>query len=120
MRLGAPGARIADRIGVASRVAEVTGARLSDLLDRVDTDARSVARIAEFASAQAAGVRATAWLLAALPLAGIALGYAIGADPLRELLHTRIGAACSTVSVALQMAGLFWTRRLALAAKAIR
>jgi tight adherence protein B len=117
---GGPGARIAERIRVACRVAEVTGARLGDLLDRVDADARTVARVGELASAQAAGVRATAWLLAGLPIAGIVLGYGIGADPLRELLHTKIGASCAALALFLQVAGLAWTQRLAASAKAAR
>ncbi len=117
---GAAGSRIVDQIRIACRVAEVTGARLSDLLDRVDTDARAVARVAVLASAQAAGVRATAWLLAGLPVGGIALGYGIGADPLWELLHTKVGALCSAVALSLQVAGLAWTQRLADTAKAVR
>jgi tight adherence protein B len=116
---GAAGARIAERVRVAIRVAEVTGARLGDLLDRVDADIRAITRVSELASAHAAGVRATAWLLAALPIAGIALGYGIGADPLRILLHTKIGAGCTATALALQIAGLAWTQRLAASARGL-
>jgi tight adherence protein B len=51
--------------------------------------------------------------LAGLPIAGIALGYGVGADPLHELLHTRIGAICAGLALALQVAGLGWADRLA-------
>lgn len=54
---------------------------------------------------------ATAWLLAALPLAGIGVGY-IGADQLRILLHAATGAGCALLALALQVAGLAWSRRL--------
>ena len=64
------------------------------------------------AAAQAAGARATAWLLAALPLGGIALGYGIGVDPLGVLLHTPIGAGCAVGATALQVTGLLWAERL--------
>ena len=37
----------------------------------------------------------------------------MGADPLRILLHTPIGAACAGVAVLLQLVGLAWTNRLA-------
>lgn len=109
---GAMGRRLADRVGVACRVAEVTGARLADLLDRIETDARGAARLRTIAAAQASGAQATAWLLAGLPVGGIALGYGIGADPLHVLLRTRVGALCAGVAIAFQMTGLAWTHRL--------
>jgi tight adherence protein B len=107
----------ADRLtalaGAAVRLAERTGAPLADLLERVEADARAADRAARTAAAQAAGARATAWLLAALPLGGVALGYGIGVDPLRVLLHTPVGAGCAVAAVLLQVAGLAWADRLA-------
>lgn len=104
--------RLAWLAGALRRVADQTGAPLADLLERAAADARSSDRIRAVAAAQAAGAQATAWLLAALPAAGIALGYAIGADPLRVLLHTPIGAGCAVGAIALQVAGLEWADRL--------
>ena len=51
-------------------------------------------------------------MLAALPLGGIGLGYAIGADPLDVLLRTPLGAGCAMVAVVLQCAGFLWAQRL--------
>ncbi|SDZ35631.1 tight adherence protein B [Micromonospora pattaloongensis] len=96
----------------AATLAEQTGAPLADLLDRIEADARAMDRAVATAAAQAAGARATAWLLAALPVGGIALGYGIGADPLRVLLHTPVGAACAIGAIGLQLAGLAWANRL--------
>jgi tight adherence protein B len=96
----------------AARLAEQTGAPLADLLERVEADARAMDRGAAAAEAQAAGARATAWLLAGLPLGGIALGYGIGADPLAVLLGTPIGAGCAVGALMLQIAGLAWADRL--------
>lgn len=110
---GAAGARTANRITAACRVVDVTGARLAELLDRLEEDVRAAARVRDLARAQAAGAQATAGLLAALPVAGIALGYGIGADPLRELLHTNIGAVCAGLALTLQVAGIAWADRLA-------
>jgi tight adherence protein B len=114
---GAAGAQLAERVAAACRVAEITGARLADLLERIEEDARMVARVKAIATAQAAGAQATAWLLAALPFGGIALGFGIGADPLQVLLATRVGALCAGLAVLLQLAGLAWTRRLAQATR---
>jgi tight adherence protein B len=104
---------VRDRVAAAWRVADVTGAPLADLLDRLEVDLRSLERVRLTAAAHAAGTRATAGLLAVLPVAGIALGYGMGADPLRVLLHTPVGAACAGAAVLLQLAGLAWTNRLA-------
>lgn len=94
------------------RLAERTGAPAADLVERIEADARAADRAKASAAAQAAGAQATAILLAALPAGGIALGYSIGADPLRILLHTGLGAACALGAVALQCAGLLWADRL--------
>lgn len=105
--------RLADLADAVWRLAEQTGAPAADLVERIEADGRAADRARASAAAQAAGAQATALLLAALPLGGIALGYGIGADPLRVLLHTPIGAACAAGSVLLQCAGLLWADRLA-------
>jgi Flp pilus assembly protein TadB len=99
-------------VDVASAVSERLGAPLADLLDRVDADLRAVERCRADTLAQTAGARATGLLLAGLPLAGIALGYGIGGDPVRVLLHTPVGAVCAVAALALQCAGLASTGRL--------
>jgi tight adherence protein B len=121
LRAGAPattvsvlegGDRLAGLVEALRRTADQTGAPLADLLERVAADARATDRISTVAAAQAAGAQATAWLLAALPAGGIALGYTIGADPVHVLLHTPIGAACTAGAIVLQVAGLAWADRL--------
>jgi tight adherence protein B len=107
------GGRIAMLTASVWRLAERTGAPAADLVERIEADARAADRAAASAAAQAAGAQATALLLAGLPVGGIGLGVAIGADPVRVLLRTPIGAACAIVAVLLQAAGLLWAERLA-------
>jgi tight adherence protein B len=110
---GHPAAGRVEQLAAAVwHLAERTGAPAADLVERIEADARATYRARAAAAAQAAGARATAVLLAALPIGGIALGYGIGADPLAVLLHTPIGAACAVTALALQVAGLAWTDRL--------
>ncbi|MFG2053999.1 type II secretion system F family protein [Micromonospora sp. NPDC048930] len=104
--------RVARLARAAVRLADRTGAPLADLLERVEADARANDRGLAAADAQAAGARATAWLLAALPLGGIGLGYAIGVDPVAVLLHTPVGGGSAIGAVALQISGLLWAERL--------
>jgi Flp pilus assembly protein TadB len=113
---GPAGDPLRSRAGAAVVLAERTGAPLADVLERIEADARGADRARATAAAQTAGARATAWLLAGLPLGGIGVGYAIGADPLAVLLHTPIGAACAAGAVGLQLVGLAWTGRIIRAA----
>ncbi|MFI2709094.1 type II secretion system F family protein [Micromonospora sp. NPDC018662] len=120
LRAGLPAGRVLDdgagRIArlarAAVRLADRTGAPLADLLERIEADARAADRGLAAAAAQAAGARATAWLLAALPLGGIGLGYAIGVDPVAVLLHTPVGGGSAVAAVLLQVGGLLWAERL--------
>ncbi|SCG46634.1 hypothetical protein GA0070613_1486 [Micromonospora inositola] len=104
--------RVAELARAAVRLADRTGAPLAELLERIEADARAADRGLAAAAAQAAGARATAWLLAALPLGGIGLGYAIGVDPVAVLLRTPVGGASAVAAVALQIGGLLWAERL--------
>jgi tight adherence protein B len=104
--------RLTELTGAACRLADETGAPLADLLDRIEADARAADRARAAATAQAAGARVTALLLAALPVAGIGLGYGLGVDPLAVLLHTPLGAGCAVTAIVLQIAGLAWSQRL--------
>lgn len=104
--------RVARLARAAVRLADRTGAPLAELLERVEADARAADRGLAAAAAQAAGARATAWLLAGLPLGGIGLGYAIGVDPVAVLLHTPVGGGSAVAAVALQLGGLLWAERL--------
>lgn len=103
---------LAVRVRAAVLLADLTGAPVADLIERIEADARAADRSSATAAAQAAGARVTVWLLAGLPAGGVALGYAIGTDPLAVLLHTPIGAACALGALLLQLAGLAWTGRI--------
>ncbi|KAB1907602.1 hypothetical protein F8279_10220 [Micromonospora sp. AMSO1212t] len=104
--------RVARLARAAGKLADQTGAPLADLLERIEADARAADRGLAAAAAQAAGARATAWLLAALPLGGIGLGYGIGVDPVAVLLRTPVGAGSAVAAVVLQVGGLLWAERL--------
>ena len=62
--------------------------------------------------AELAGPRATAGLLAVLPLGGIALAAGLGAHPLNVLFRTPAGLACLVLGCLLDGLGLLWTGRL--------
>lgn len=110
--VGRDAVMVAQRVTAAMRLAQSSGAPLADVLDRLDIHLRAVDRARGAASAQVAGVRASASLLAAMPLAGVGLGFVVGTDPLDVLLRTVLGAACLCGALVLQLAGLAWAIRL--------
>lgn len=89
------------------------GAGLADALDRVVQQDRKAEEVRRQLQAQLAAPRATARMLALLPLIGLGLGFAIGGDPLGWLLGTPFGWACLGLGLALTGLGLAWTSRIA-------
>ncbi|MCT2589913.1 type II secretion system F family protein [Streptomyces sp. N2-109] len=88
------------------------GAGLAAGLDRVAGALQAEHDQREELRSQLAGPRSTALVLALLPLFGLFLGSAMGAEPLRVLLHTAPGLACLAVGGLLEWAGLAWVARL--------
>lgn len=100
--------RIADAWSLADRY----GIPLADLLDAVRSDTEHRVRFAAEVQARLAGPRATAAVLAGLPLLGLALGQAVGAAPLRVLSETAVGQLLLAIGTGLACAGVWWSGRL--------
>jgi tight adherence protein B len=94
------------------------GAGLAAAVEQLELAERDAEDRRRAVRAELAGPRATARMLAALPLLGLALAAAMGAEPLRFLLGTPLGLACLTGGVALDLLGLAWTSRLVRRAEA--
>ncbi|MFE7596889.1 type II secretion system F family protein [Streptomyces sp. NPDC057494] len=94
------------------QVAVDGGAGLAAGLDRLEAALRDHREQRDRLRAELAGAWATVAVLALLPAAGLALGAALGADPLRVLLHTPAGLGCLVVGGALEAAGLWWATRI--------
>jgi tight adherence protein B len=106
-----------NRLAAAWTVATTSGAGLAAVLDQVAADIRVVRALRHEVAAQLAGPRASARLLAALPLLGMGVGWGAGADPLAFLLGTPLGLGCLVVGASLATLGLIWVERLAKAAE---
>ncbi|MFD8518741.1 type II secretion system F family protein [Streptomyces capillispiralis] len=94
------------------RVAVDQGAGLAAGLDRLEAALRAERDQRDDLRAQLAGARATAVVLAGLPVVGLALGAALGADPLHVLLHTPSGLVCLAAGAVLEGLGLWWALRI--------
>jgi tight adherence protein B len=104
------------RLAHAWSLADRHGIPLADLLDAVRADSEQRVRFAAEVEARLAGPRATAAVLAGLPLLGLALGQAVGAAPGRVLGATMAGQVLLVVGTALTCAGVLWSARLTAAA----
>ncbi|GAB2652563.1 type II secretion system F family protein [Nocardia goodfellowii] len=97
------------RVATAWQVAEHHGLALAELLTAARTDLQSRIRFRSRTTAALAGARATATVLAYLPLLGIALGQLMGAAPLTTLFTTPTGTLLLPLGTALACTGVLWT-----------
>jgi tight adherence protein B len=89
-----------------------TGCSLAHVVAAVDEDLRARRRHRQDLRAATAAPRASAMLLAGLPLVGLAMGSGVGADPWGVLTTTATGQVLLVTGVALEFAGVAWSRRL--------
>lgn len=108
-----PGADYLAAIARAWSVSEVTGAPLGGVLERLREAAREDREIDREVAAGVAPARATATLMAGLPVLGFALGSGLGVDPLDVVLHTVPGALCVAAGTGFALAGVTWIDRIA-------
>ncbi|WP_225837796.1 type II secretion system F family protein [Streptomyces sp. NK08204] len=114
-----PGAEGLLGLAACWRVAVDQGAGLAAGLDRLDGALRAERDQRADLRAQLAGARVTALLLAALPSLGLLLGAAMGAHPLRVLLHTGAGLGCLAAGAVFEAAGVWWAARIVRGAEAV-
>ncbi|SIR94891.1 type II secretion system F family protein [Williamsia sterculiae] len=100
------------RVAAAWRTSERHGLPMVDLLGAVRDDLLARRRAADRTRAALAGARATAMVLSALPLLGIGLGQAIGADPVAVLLGGGIGGILLVVGTGLVIGGQVWSEHI--------
>ncbi|GEA86472.1 type II secretion system F family protein [Cellulomonas cellasea] len=110
--------RRARAVVAAGRLAAELGTPLGPVLDRVARTLASDEELEGERGAALAGPRSTATVLRWLPVLGVVLGAALGADPLGVLLDGGPGAVSALVGAVLLGAGHVWTRRLVATAQA--
>lgn len=101
-----------EAVVAAARVADELGAPLAAVLDQVAGAIAAQAEAAADVDAALAGPRASARVLSWLPALGLALGAALGADPVGVLLDGGIGTAVGVLGVLLVAVGHAWSAAL--------
>jgi tight adherence protein B len=120
LRLGEPppgtaadeAGRALARIAAAVQLSARTGCSLAGVVTAVEDDLRARLHVEQELRSAVAGPRASATVLAGLPVLGLLMGAGVGADPWRVLTTTGTGTVLLVVGVALELAGTAWSTRL--------
>ncbi|GLU47218.1 hypothetical protein Nans01_15690 [Nocardiopsis ansamitocini] len=107
-----PGAWGLAYLAACWRVAATSGNGLALVVERLAESLTREEALRQELSAQLAGPRATAALLAGLPVLGLLMAGGLGAAPLTFLFTTPAGLACLAGGLCLDAVGLWWTRRM--------
>ena len=101
-----------DRLAVCWQLASDHGLAIATLMRAAQRDIAERQRFSARVSSSMAGARATATILAALPVLGVLLGQLIGARPLSFLLSGHGGGWLLVVGSMLACGGLLWSDRI--------
>ena len=108
-----PGASALQRLAGAWQLCAATGSGLASAVEQVLATVRVEHEVVLAVRSELASARATARLLAVLPLLVLVMAHGIGADPWRFLLATVPGQMCLGLGGGLAVAGVMWLERIA-------
>ncbi|OBG01063.1 hypothetical protein A5773_03260 [Mycobacterium sp. 852014-52450_SCH5900713] len=101
-----------DRLALCWQLASDHGLAIATLMRAAQRDIAERQRFSARVTSNMAGARATAVILAGLPVLGVLLGQLIGARPLAFLLGGHAGGWLLVVGSALACGGLLWADRI--------
>jgi tight adherence protein B len=107
-----PGGEGLADVSAAWHLAAQTGAPLAVILDRIAGSIQSEVELDREVAVEAGPARATARLMAVLPIFGLGLGFLLGVNPVAVLVGSGLGVACLVGGLALACCGVWWIERI--------
>lgn len=108
-----PGREGLAAMAAAWHVSERSGAPVAEVMEQVAVALRQEQQVGDVVAAELSAARASGRIMALLPLVAIALGTAVGADPVSVLFNSAGGQWLVLAGVGLACAGVVWTERIA-------
>lgn len=105
--------QVLQQLAACWQVSASTGTGFAAAVNRLAASARAAEAVRVNLEGELAGPRATARMLATLPVIGIGFGIMLGSDPLSWLLTTVPGLICLIAGLGLTAAGMVWTGGIA-------
>lgn len=102
-----------ERLALCWRLASDNGLGIATLMRAAQRDIAERQQFSARVTSSLAGARATATILAALPVLGVLLGQLVGARPLAFLLGGQAGGWLLLIGSTLACGGLLWSDRIA-------
>jgi tight adherence protein B len=107
-----PGGESLADVAAAWHLADQAGAPLAVILDRMAGATQAEVELGREVAGEAEPARATARLMACLPIFGLGLGLLLGVNPVAVLLGSGLGVACLAGGLALACCGVWWIERI--------
>ena len=107
-----PAVQVAARLRSGWLLTRRHGVAFTPLIDALAADLAEQISADGERSGEVAGPRMSGYVMALLPLLGLALGAGMGADPVQVLLASALGNILLLVGVSLTCAGLLWSDRI--------
>ncbi len=103
---------ILGHLSVAMTISRTQGSQLSSSLDVMTKSIQESIAMHQSLRSELASVRATIYVLAALPVMGLMFGTVLNAQPLAWLSGTGFGRLCLVLATIFELTGFWWTHVL--------